>query len=263
MSRYGGCVNELRLPVKVSMRMLSTKSLKMPVARSRDASTLCHWPSAVLAGSTMVVSGLPMPNMTEPAPMVTPKSLPRPACSASTRPLPLYHCPLLPRMSVVLNSKLIEKSSEMGRAILTYDVLPSKENDPALCTTFWCDDVPSKICVSSKTGTAHPGNEGPGGGGDGWYAGMVMWLASEQTSRLASQRLFMPLESENEAVRPQQPYAEHEDRSGVPVSGLVALLRGSEEQTKKESVSPGFMLLVRHADPSPLENTSLPRRSVS
>ena len=51
--------------------------------------------------------------------------------------------------------------------------------------------------------------------------------------------------------------------SGVPVSGLVALLRGSDEQMKKESVFPPAMSLVRHAEPSVLENTSLPRRSVS
>ena len=51
--------------------------------------------------------------------------------------------------------------------------------------------------------------------------------------------------------------------SGVPVSGLVALLRGSDEQMKKELVQPYVMQLVRHAEPSVLENTSLPRRSVS
>ena len=90
-----------------------------------------------------------------------------------------------------------------------------------------------------------------------------MWLASEQTSRLASQRLFVPPESENVAVRPQQPYVEQEDKSGVPVSGLFALLRGSDVQMKKESVQPEDMQLVRHAEPSALEKTSLPRRSLS
>ena len=54
----------------------------------------------------------------------------------------------------------------------------------------------------------------------------------------------------------------HDDRSGVPVSGLVALLRGSDEQ-KKESVWPPAMWLERHAEPSVLENTQLPARSVS
>eukprot|EP00964_Phaeocystis_antarctica_P086295 scaffold54637_cov67-Phaeocystis_antarctica.AAC.2 len=55
----------------------------------------------------------------------------------------------------------------------------------------------------------------------------------------------------------------HDDTSGVPVSGLVALLRGSDEQRKKESVWPLAILLERHAEPSVLENTSLPGRSVS
>ena len=55
----------------------------------------------------------------------------------------------------------------------------------------------------------------------------------------------------------------HDDRSGVPVSGLVALLRGSDEQRKKESVQPPAMQLERHAELSVLENTALPGRSVS
>ena len=94
---------------------------------------------------------------------------------------------------------------------------------------------------------------------------IVMRLASVQTSRLASQRLFVPSER-GKVVTLWAWYAwkmTHDDTSGVPVSGLVALLRGSDEQRKKESVWPPAMWLERHAEPSVLENTQLPARSVS
>ena len=60
-----------------------------------------------------------------------------------------------------------------------------------------------------------------------------------QTSRLASQRLFIPSARKKvyalcapeyrDRVAPEW-YVEHDDRSGVPASGFVELLRGSEEQ---------------------------------
>eukprot|EP00964_Phaeocystis_antarctica_P117415 scaffold81251_cov63-Phaeocystis_antarctica.AAC.3 len=93
-----------------------------------------------------------------------------------------------------------------------------------------------------------------------------MRLASVQTSRFASQRLFVPSERGKVATLCAAfptPKMKHDDTSGVPVSGLVALLRGSDEQRKKESVWPPAMWLERHAEPSVLENTQLPARSVS
>ena len=54
-----------------------------------------------------------------------------------------------------------------------------------------------------------------------------------QTSRLASQRLFLPSERGKVATLWAAfpiPKMKHDDTSGVPVSGLVALLRGSDGQ---------------------------------
>ena len=57
-----------------------------------------------------------------------------------------------------------------------------------------------------------------------------MRLASVQTSRLASQRLFVPSERGKVAtLQPDEGYKKHDDTFDPP-AGLVALLRGSDEQ---------------------------------
>ena len=58
---------------------------------------------------------------------------------------------------------------------------------------------------------------------------IVTWLASEHTSRLASQSVLAPADNVNELDAPQQKYVLHEDVSGL-ASGLEGELRGSDEQ---------------------------------
>src|SRR6185437_8248542 len=85
----------------------------VPAASARVAVTKCQFPSLyVVPPDMMVMSGLPMPRLTDP-PLIraVPQSVVPPQTSASTRAVPPYHCVELGAVIEVLNQKPIVKSS--------------------------------------------------------------------------------------------------------------------------------------------------------